>query len=315
MPIMYEIYDGNYSFKLINKPIGENKQTSISLGDDNTRIYTKESGTIQFTANLIIDKDLTITQSLNVGQNLNVGTGYSSTQLLNIYNRLAVNTPTPHNSVTVHVRNGNNSIATPPTFNTLDLLLLENATGSYLQLSSNADTTSGIGFSTTSVRNRGSIEYNFNSNTMSFTANNTTSMTLDANGLNVNVVNIANILYTNVTTVSNNATSITADFSNTSIVVVKGLSGSATTITLTIPVTTTNPHKMRIIYLLVKSNGNYNISSATTGSTGIIRLPSSYPISVSSSGKYDMYSFLTNGQDAFCTFAYNYEFTSTGVLN
>ena len=233
MPIMYEIYDGNYSFKLINKPIGENKQTSISLGDDNTRIYTKESGTIQFTANLIIDKDLTITQSLNVGQNLNVGNGYSSSQLLNIYNRLAVNTPTPYNSVTVHVRNGNNSIATPPTFNTLDLLLLENATGSYLQLSSSNTTTSGIGFSTTSVRNRGSIEYNFNSNTMSFTAN-TTSMTLDANGLNVNVVNIANILYTNVTTVSSNATSITADFSNTSIVVVKGLSGSATTITLTI---------------------------------------------------------------------------------
>ena len=68
---------------------------------------------------------------------------------------------------------------------------------------------------------------------------------------------------------------------------------------------------MRIIYLLVKSNGNYNISSTTT----TVRLPSSYPISVSSSGKYDMYSFLTNGQDAFCTFAYNYEFTSTGVLN
>ena len=318
MPTLYNYYDGdNYFLKLINKTIGEEKQTSISLGDDNTRIYTKESGTIQFTANLIIDRDLSVTQNLNVGQNLTVGSNYTSTQLLNIYNRLAVNTPSPYSNITAHIKNGNNSISSNPTFDSKDLLLLENNNGSYLQLASSNTSISGIGFTTTNTRNKGSIEYNFSSDTMTFTSN-TTSMTLDSNGLNVKVLNISDILYTNVnvTTVTTPFTNITANFTNTSIVTIKGMqSGTSCNITLTIPVTTSNPHKMRVIYLLVKSNGNYSINSTTTGGTGTIRLPSSYAISPSANNKYDMYSFLTNGQDAFCTFAYNYEFTSTGVLN
>ena len=325
MPTIYEVYDGsNLSLKLINKTIGNSKQTSISLGDDNTKIYTKSSGTIQFTANLIIEKDLTVGSSDN-------------SRKFNVYNQLGVNTPSFYNNVSAHIKNGNNPITNPPpSYTTQDLLLLENSEGSYLQLSSNNTTISGIGFSTTSARNKGSIEYNFNSNIMTFTANSSVFTFNGNNGSGNGILTVDNIInnntFSSVFSTSNvlyfsniqtpNISKIgtphttTADFTNTSIVVVKDMTnGTLTNITLIIPNITTSPNRMRVIYLLVKSNGNYTINSTTTGGGVTIRLPSSYAISPSSNGKYDMYSFLTNGEDAFCTFAYNYEFTSTGVLN
>lgn len=322
MPTLYNYYDGdNYYLKLINKTIGNSKQTSISLGDDNTRILTKASGTIEFTTNI------------NIGQNLTIGTSALPYQLT-VYNKVGINTPTLYSNIITHIKNSTaNSVTTPPTFNTTDLLLLENATGSYLQLLSNNTTTSGIGFSTTSARNRGSIEYNYSTNIMTFRANDLSNMTFDGSTLTVpNIIANTNLTVSSTLisgTIDNNnifklntsavtgTGSVTANFTSVSIVVVKISSGSATTISLNIPsIQAETPSKMRIIYLLVKSNGNYTISNTNVNpSGGSIRFPSNFGINPSANGKYDMYSFLTNGQDSFCTFAYNYDYNTSGPLN
>jgi len=327
MPTLYNYYDSNndYYFKLINKPVNDTNRTYISLGDDSTQIYTKASGTINFTANI------------NLEQSLTVGSSASPYQLT-VYNKLGVNSPSSvYTNITTHIRNNiNNSVATPPSFNNTDLLLLENATGSYLQFLSDNTTTSGIGFSTTSARNRGSIEYDHLNNKMTFRANNNnnnSSMTFDgstlivpnisastnltvSSTLNSVIIDNNNVLRINVITPPTSNT-ISADYKDTSIVVAKFSSTSPATITLNIPHITSS-EQMRVIYLLVRSNGNYSINTTNTNPLGgSIRFPSDFSISPSANNRYDMYSFLTNGQDTFCTFAYNYNFTPSaqgGVL-
>jgi hypothetical protein len=319
MPALYNYYDGdNYSLKLINSPIGSGKQTSISLGDDNTKIYTQSTGNINFSTNISID------------QNLTVGTSISP-KILYVYSQVGVNTSSIYTNIINHIKNSTSASATsPPSFNNTDLLLLENATGSFLQFLSNASTTSGIGFSTSSSRNKGSITYNYSSDTMTFTAN-ASSMTFATSGtltvpalavsgsmtvtstITVPTV-ISSVNSINVPTIVSGTGSVTADFTSSSIILVKFGSTSSSTITLTVPVSI-SPHRMRVLYLLVKSNGNYSISSSTTGGTGAVRLPSDYAISPSANNRYDLYSFLSNGQDLFCTFAYNYNFNSSGPLN
>lgn len=324
MPTLYSYYDGdNYSFKLINKTIGNSKQTSISLGDDNTKIYTKASGTIQFSTNVNIENNLTVGST-------------SSGKILNVYNQLGVNTSTPYTNVSAQIKNdSSNSITTPPSFNTTDLLLLENATGSFLQLASNNTATSGIGFSTTSSRNKGSIAYNFSNNNLTVTANGSVMTFNGSSGASNGVLTVDNItssvtittplinnnknIYTlstlDVTSVGSPYT-ITPDFTTYSMVLIKGMSSSnAYTIKINCDNISGSPSKMRVVYLLVKSNGNYSFNSRTTttisgSDVGYIRFPSGgFSINPSANGQYDMYSFLTNGSEFFCTYAYNY--TST----
>lgn len=326
MPTLYNYYDGdNYYFKLINKTIGSSKKTYISLGDDSTQIYTKSSSTISFNANVELEKDLTIGSS---------GSPYQ----LTVYNKLGINTPTIYSGITTHIKNSSStSITTPPTFDAKDLLLLENATGSYLQLSSNATTTSGIGFSTTSAKNKGSIEYSFNTNIMTFTANSSVATFNGSGGLGSGVLTLDNLtssvsittpLITNeknlYTLTTLDATSIgspftiTPNFTSVSMIYIKGMSNlNAYTIKINCDNLSGSPSKMRVVYLLVKSNGNYSFNSRTTttiGSSdvGYIRFPSGgFAINPSINGNYDLYSFLTNGSEFFCTYAYNY----TSLLN
>jgi hypothetical protein len=324
MPTLYNYYDGdNYSFKLINKTIGNSKQTSISLGDDDTKIYTKASGTIHFSTNVNIENNLTIGST-------------SSGKILNVNNQLGINTSAPYTNVSTHIKNSSsNSITTPPSFNTTDLLVLENATGSFLQLASNDTTTSGIGFTTTNSRNRGSIAYDFSLNDMVFTANSSV-MTFDGtNGVNNGVLTVDNITSSvtittplinnnkNIYTLSNlDVTSvgspftITPDFTTFSMVLIRGMSSSnAYTIKINCDNISGSPSRMRIVYLLVRSNGNYSFNSRTTttiggSDVGNIRFPSGgFAVNPCANGQYDMYSFLTNGSEFFCTYAYNY--TST----
>jgi hypothetical protein len=105
--------------------------------------------------------------------------------------------------------------------------------------------------------------------------------------------------------VNNSASGVTANYVSKSFIVVKNNNSSlATTITLSIP-NTTSTFKMRNIYLLVKSNGNYSFN-LTTSQGGSLRWPSGYAPSISANNSYDLYSFLTNGTDVFGTFAFNY---------
>lgn len=323
MPTLYNYYDGdNYSLKLINKTIDTNKTTSIYLGDDTNRIYTKLANSINFTSNLIdIEKNLTI--------------GSVSNSQLTVYNRIGVNTPSTYSNISTHIKNStSNSITAPnPTFDPKDLLLLENGTGAYLQFLSNSTTTSGIGFSTTNILNQSTIEYNYSNSTFTFTSATGSSMSFANNILSVqnlsistnlsvsqvftsNIIENNNIFKINTSTVTGTG-SLTANFTSVSIVIVKISNTSSTTISLNIPsIQGDTPSRMRIVYLLVKSNGNYSISTTNVnGSGGNIRFPSAFPITPSANGKYDMYSFLTNGQDSFCTFAYNYDYNTSGPLN
>ena len=323
MPTLYNYYDGdNYYFKLINKTIGSSKKTYISLGDDTNRIYTKLANSINFTSNLIdIEKNLTV--------------GSVSDSQLTVYNKIGVNTPTIYSNISTHIKNSTaSSITAPnPTFETKDLLLLENSTGAYLQFLSNSTTTSGIGFSTTSIRNQATIEYNYSNSTLTFTSATGSSMSFANNILSVqnlsintnlsvsqiftsNIIESNNVFKMNTSTVTGTG-NLTADFTSVSIVVVKISTTASTTISLNIPsIQSDIPSRMRVVYLLVKSNGNYSISTTNVNTGGgNIRFPSAFPVSPSANGKYDMYSFLTNGQDSFCTFAYNYDYNTSGVLN
>ena len=107
--------------------------------------------------------------------------------------------------------------------------------------------------------------------------------------------------------IDNSSSTVIADFSNRTFVLVRNNNSSlGATITLSVPIIA---NRMRTIYLLVKSNGNYNFN-ANTSQNGNLRWPSGYSPAVSSNEKYDLYSFLTNGTDVFGTFAFNY----TGAL-
>ena len=117
-----------------------------------------------------------------------------------------------------------------------------------------------------------------------------------------NILNVNRLDY-DYLTVDNSSSTVVADFSSNSFVLIRNNNSSlATTITLSIPTMTS---KMRTIYVLVKSNGNYSFSSSTSQG-GFLRWPSGYTPSVSANERYDLYSFLTNGLDTFATFAFNY---------
>lgn len=140
----------------------------------------------------------------------------------------------------------------------------------------------------------------------------TTSLLLETTNLgdlnitrHLNLLNSGSIIYANrqdydYTVVNNGSATVTVDFANRSFIVLKNSVTAA--ITLSIPSMTT---KMRTIYLLVRSSGSYSFSSTTTQG-GTIRWPSGFTPSVSGSGAYDFYSFITNGVDVFATFAFNY---------
>lgn len=140
----------------------------------------------------------------------------------------------------------------------------------------------------------------------------TTSLLLEATNLgdlnitrHLNLLNSGSIIYANrqdydYAVVNNSSGTVTVDFANRSFIVLKNSVTSV--ITLSIPSMST---KMRTIYLLVKSSGSYSFSSTTTQG-GTIRWPSGYTPSVSGSGAYDFYCFITNGVDVFATFAFNY---------
>lgn len=140
----------------------------------------------------------------------------------------------------------------------------------------------------------------------------TTGLLLEASNVgdlsvtrHLNVLGSGSIIYANrqdydYTLVNNGSASVTVDFANRSFIVLRN--SVTATITLSIPSMTT---KMRTIYLLVRSSGSYSFSSSTSQG-GTIRWPSGFTPSVSGSGAYDLYSFITNGIDVFATFAFNY---------
>lgn len=315
-----DIYDedtSEYALRLINTPISEDKQTSIYLGDFNTKIYTKNPSRISFGANVDIDENLTIAN-------------LSNPKKLTVYGSTSTNVENPYANITSHIRQS--AVSSPASFLSSDILLLEGNSGSFLQLLSDATSTSGIGFSN-STRNKASISYNHTNSTLTFTSDSVTpssmtfvNNTLTATNISATTINSTNVNVTNLTSKINllevtNATplgsTVSADFTNTSVVVVKGMiTTTSYTINLTIPSITTSPHRMRIVYLLVKSNGNYTINRNPNGLN--VRFPSDLgtgsPVSPSPNDKYDMYSFISNGQDAFCTFAYNYSYNNSGVL-
>ena len=104
-------------------------------------------------------------------------------------------------------------------------------------------------------------------------------------------------------TVTNTGSTVTVNFATRSFMVLKNTNtGTAATVTLSIPILS---GKMRTIYLLILSNGNYSFAS-TTSQSGNVRWPSGFAPSISINGRYDLYSFLTNGTDVFGTFAFNY---------
>jgi hypothetical protein len=103
--------------------------------------------------------------------------------------------------------------------------------------------------------------------------------------------------------VTNTGSTVTVNFATRSFMVLKNTNtGTAATVTLSIPILS---GKMRTIYLLILSNGNYSFAS-TTSQSGNVRWPSGFAPSISANNSYDLYSFLTNGTDVFGTFAFNY---------
>ena len=66
------------------------------------------------------------------------------------------------------------------------------------------------------------------------------------------------------------------------------------------------PNAMRIVYLIVKSNGVYQFD-LTSQQGGPVLFPSNIDPVPSSANKYDIYSFLTNGKSFFATYAFNYD--------
>jgi len=75
------------------------------------------------------------------------------------------------------------------------------------------------------------------------------------------------------------------------------------------PITFENiPHlsSMRTVYLIIRSNGDYTFSPESE-QNGIIAWPSQFPPVPSTVGKYDLFSFMTNGVSYFSTFAFNYD--------
>lgn len=65
------------------------------------------------------------------------------------------------------------------------------------------------------------------------------------------------------------------------------------------------PGKFRIVYLIVRSNGTYTFADIGTK----VKFPSNFAPVPSSSGNYDIYSFMTNGNVYLTTFAFNYDST------
>lgn len=310
MATLYNVYNGDtseYALKLINTPISDDKETSIYLGDEYTRIYTKESGSIIFGANINIAENLTIGSSLSLKK-------------LTVYGSTSTNVENPYTNVTSHIRQS--AVSNSLSFTTSDILLLEGNSGSFLQLLSNGSSISGIGFSDPTNRNVSSIEYTNSSSNLNIKANNMSFTPVNTNGSsnsNANIISInslgemlSDVNYNTVDSVSGSS-NIIANFTRHSVVIAKPTSAN-TSITLNAPFINTTPHRMRILYLLVKSNGSYSLSTLTSQG-GKVNLPSDFAVYPSSSGKYDLYSFLSNGQDLFCTFAYNYTPISGGTLN
>jgi len=158
---------------------------------------------------------------------------------------------------------------------------------------------------TTIIKNNLLASGTISSNNSDITNNLNVSGTGTINTLNINSISYMNRIDYDYDTVNNSSSSVTINYSSKSFVVLKNNNPSlATVITLSIP-NVSGTSKIRNIYLLVRSNGNYSFNSSTSQG-GVLRFPSGFSPFISANGFYDLYSFITNGYDVFSTFAFNY---------